>query len=908
MAFFDLKAYATLIGQGQTPLGAAGSMFGVPSCLMNLAADVLRLLPSRALFGILGELESGRSMANSTTRAILSKLRTDYGIIEWDTEEGGFRFVSASSKMGYESNQGGTLGAIGALIEGVSVLGSNLYTNYRIAQTQIDQIKECLGSYRNYLKFRDGAGNEQLSKLDPVAYEDFLNDEYMMEMAALRQAIDFENQLNNKIKEVQDIITERINDPTLEPMFSCDAADIVEGTGLPIECGVPKESKPVFRLVYGPPRSSTGQFMLSNDGIYYDSQSSGITPALVYLQERENRLNDFRALKWKLDYDPNLGGRGDAFSTKDLDLYVNTLLDPNVINDDVSLQVYYDKDGFLQELIGNKNKRIYDISAQIAELEGAGAPDAVIYNYRQSLLSENAQYQQVINKRKKQIELAVILPQAYTYKILYKPGDVPINDFSYLAGINIGLDLEKQKQLSFSQVEIDGVVSPLQLSSTFVVAKVNTPNTTLEHLIIPELSEGAIIFDGSSVSSTNSVILPAESFITTDNMIAMYNFLDTNFEDPSSTSFTLRNSHSLKDEYYAQLVTESQESVFRRGLGIAYLEGITKQSSTSPQEVSALGSFIKLPPVKKFDDLLYNREGATIDFWVHMPNMQCASGGYDLGGSSLFRLVLANENTGSEQTGSNSNIAGSNNFGTQFVRGFMMGFTRDRRLTSGLTASNDLSANPASSTCFFIAPTQSTSLSSVGFINRSNFDNLQCVSGNLYHCMIQPLNSQTLNGSYLSACGSRFCHLAVTFDRDADMVRFYLDGQLATASSMSYVFGMEPNLMPNLPSFKKPNSFQYSLSTLNSNAPTSLKYGPKLNKYFTPWIVGGGYTDGMYSYGNFMGGQYGGIKSGLLGYLGSLKFYSKALTSEQIYENYRAQRGFFLNIDTSLLAPNSCLD
>ena len=78
----------------------------------------------------------------------------------------------------------------------------------------------------------------------------------------------------------------------------------------------------------------------------------------------------------------------------------------------------------------------------------------------------------------------------------------------------------------------------------------------------------------------------------------------------------------------------------------------------------------------------------------------------------------------------------------------------------------------------------------------------------------------------------------------------------------------------------------------------------------TPWIIGGGYTDGMHTkklpnYAddtnegmNFMGGKWGGKKSGLNGFLGSLKLYNRALKAFEVATNYRAQQGFFETIRT----------
>jgi len=80
------------------------------------------------------------------------------------------------------------------------------------------------------------------------------------------------------------------------------------------------------------------------------------------------------------------------------------------------------------------------------------------------------------------------------------------------------------------------------------------------------------------------------------------------------------------------------------------------------------------------------------------------------------------------------------------------------------------------------------------------------------------------------------------------------------------------------------------------DGPTVIKQGPLLNTYYTPWIVGGGYTDGMYQHGNFLGGDRGGITSGLRGHLGSLKFYARALDNSEVSKNYKAQQGFFKNI------------
>lgn len=902
MAAFDLNAAQTVAAGGGSLPAAVGTGFGLPSCLLTLGMDVLRLIPSPALFGMKSDSQNAVALADDVVKSIGAQLRNIFGIIEWDSEEGGFTFVSNASKNGYDSGFFGGLNEAGAFLNGAAQFGAALWSNYQAGVNQINQIRDCFQTYFDYLKYKNGNAVTQLPA-DPSAYADYINSQFSVESAALNNAVTFIASATALIQAIDDTLAERVANPDLEPTFTCEAVTLFSGTNLVTNCALPvPEDKPIFRLIYGPPKSSFGQFVLSNDGIYFDSQSSGIIPALVYLNDKKNRQS--KSTQWKLNQDPSLGGRGDAFSTEDLKLYINTILDFNKVDDSDFLKPYYEQDGFLQELIGNRNKRIYDLSSQINQLETDNAPQAIIYNYKQSLISENSTLQQNINKRKKQIELAVKLPRDFrsTYGITteYNPGEVPINDFTYLAGINLSLDLEKQKALTFSQVDIDTVVSPIATRLP-TVSRVFTKNSSLEHLIIPEIGEGAIIFDGSSVSATDAVILPSESFITTDGIIAMYNFLDTTIETPSSTNFTLRNSASETNEKYAQLVTTDQDVVFKSGLGIPYLQGVTKNFAACATQPETVGSYVRLPNSSQFNDLLYSPNGASIDFWTLAPNLIDSTGVYNSNGvSSLYRLVLANENTGFVGSSTAQSEAQQNDFGDRSVRGLLMGFSRDRRLSSDLPPSNNSSDNPLEKSVFFLAPTQSTSPSSVGLINRNIYDQNSCIGGNRYHSMITPLSS-VVEGKAVSACQSEFCHIAVSINPKEDKIQIYLDGNLINTSSLSYVFGTDKYQMPNIPTFKKSNSFEYSTSTVGTSASPDLKYGPKLDTYFTPWIVGGGYTDGMALSGNFLGGEYGGIISGLRGYLGSLKFYSKPLNSSEILNNYKAHRGFFKNIDVSNL-------
>jgi len=151
-----------------------------------------------------------------------------------------------------------------------------------------------------------------------------------------------------------------------------------------------------------------------------------------------------------------------------------------------------------------------------------------------------------------------------------------------------------------------------------------------------------------------------------------------------------------------------------------------------------------------------------------------------------------------------------------------------------------------------------------------------------------------LSATAFGNVSSQFVLIDISCDPNANEIKMYADGALVATSSISQVFGVDKQQPVALPSFKKNNSFQYSSTTVDG--PSTIKQGPLLNPFYTPWIVGGGYTDGMYQYGNFMGGDRGGVVSGLRGHIGSLKFYSRALDTGEVKKNYNAQQGFFKNI------------
>ena len=655
-----------------------------------------------------------------------------------------------------------------------------------------------------------------------------------------------------------------------------------------------REQDEVFRLTYGPPLSVAGQYVLTSDGLYYDSQSGGLDPVFLAISGIVP-LGD----RWKYDYDPNLGGKGQAVSIKSLNKFTDNMFDPNRIDDSKGLQVYYDEDHFLSVLKQQRDKHIYDLSGDLNSfIYEFGEDSSIVRNQRNLIISDIANHNSKINRRKKQIEVAVKAPQVYgeSRQPRFAPGKIPINDFSYLADYNLEVDFEKQNTLIFNQADVDGIVLPINAKYSKVSAK--PPSLTFDQLNVPTVGKGGIIYSPSSTQAGTVLSLTDE--IVDKDLFAIYNFLETKVELPSSLSFQVTNC-ATEDMYNnAQLVGASNRTVFVSGLGIPYLEGIVKNKGSDTPAASALGSYVKLPDTREFQDLTYSSTGFTLECWAHVPNIMDGEVGWlSSTTSSLTKVLLANENVGAVSGASAIDHTGAerdldylkNNRGEDFVRGLVCGFTRDRRLTeagyptgaSGYSNRN-LFNSPTSSLSFFIAPTQSRDLSSASWINNDDCQDIP----SFYKMKVDLADTGFGNVS------SQFVLIDITCDPINNKIKMFADGALVATSSVSDVFGVDIGIPPSLPNFKKNNSFQYSSTTVDG--PEVLKNGPLLNPFYTPWIVGGGYTDGMYQYGNFLGGDRSGIISGLRGHVGSLKFYSRPLDTNEVLQNYKAQKGFFKNI------------
>ena len=870
---FDLRTALLVLGNSSgSPLDAIATSYGVPECLLTLGKDVLNALPTPFLRSITKALNEGAETAKESVAALSKKILMENGIIEIDTDSGTFKFVSDSSKNKLDESQDKESGSLGDFLNALGAAagaGAELYSNYVGVMTMLQGVEDCLNTYKTFLDLQKG---RSVFLADPADLEA----RFFNEIARARDAQNFIDQANRVLSDITSITLDRLRNPALEPQFN----PLFAPSGTQTEPGV--EPPPIFRLVFGPPKSKKGQFLLSVDGLYYDSQTGGLPVVSGTV---------FAPLAHTFNYDANIGGKGVAITSRDLKQFVDTIFDPDLIDDSSELQTHYDADHFLQVLYGQRHQHLYALSAQIGSLlaEGYNADSAMVENSRQQLMAIESQHMTKINKRKKQIEVAIKAPTLFGSSRIFNFGEVPINDFSFLSKINLAVALEPQRRLTFNQGEVSGVVLPLQ--PKFVKASESDSAPFFEHLVVPPVGIGSLMFEGSGAAS--SQVLSLTDSVVVNGLIAIYNFLESDVTTPGSTQFNVLNCAAKSNKQKAaQLVSQSPSSVFLSGLGIPFLQGMTRRDSTTGA-LSSFGNYIQLPNEQDFQNLFYNPDGCTIDFWTHIPDLTTSSTEYyterGWSVSSFHKLVLACENSGGiNRAESPDNL--QVNYGSDFVRGLVCGFSRDAQIVSNSIANDASGSNPVvpSGIHFYIAPTRSYNVSELGFLRDTITVDCATDIYKTFKCSI-PITTQ-VNGASFGQVSGEFCHIAITSNPKKDQIKFYLDGNLMVTSSLREVFGNTKFQAPKIPTFVQTGSFSYSTSATGL---TGFINGPSVSS-FTPWIVGGGFTDGMPD--GFMSGNNG-LHSGLGGFIGSLKFYSRALDINEVIFNFDNQKGFFKSID-----------
>lgn len=777
------------------------------------------------------------------------------------------------------------------------------------------------------------------------------------------------------------------------------ALDILKARALGLEVDTDEEA-PIFDTVFGPPKSTTGKFILSEDGIYYDSRSGSIP----YITARK-----IDSKSWELRYASNRGGRGIEYSQEQTGRFADTIFSEDFDDETGQVLLFYKYDDILQGMVNDRELQTADVSAKISDLiaEGYASDSAVVKNYQESYASIGYAYDLKIKKRKKQLQIAALFGpfgvttsadirgeglfyQTYTktapsFKeslcgseiplqtisfsaspdssgIEFIPR-IPLNNFSYLKDVGLIPELSTQKEAMLHSSDLDDTTNPV-----IPVFLEQGPGAEFE--LIPELAispYGTADWvntsgdtDASTVtSSTVEGIVPylrtLDDSIVTDSLVACYNFLEPEAATtPDSDMFGVRNYVDNGYTTNAKLVGDAS-SIFISGVSIPYLQGtLYNPSGKYGVRYSYLpkGSYVRLPnnyranrpypASQKIDDLMYNAKGWSMDFWVYAPDLYTG-----MTDDHRYKLVAANENCGdpvnsrvttSIYTTASLDGAIRNNRKTR-TKGMLIGW-RDKG-SPGTSLSAGLE--------FVVLPTVAQ--------NNAIWGKSVCIAesvsgeGGGSGCRTElgfkvPASSTTDSGYSIADASAGFTHIAIACDTKTDAISLFVNGEFLASSLISTAFDIEPGSPINIPSRISEGHFHETRGAFGEK----LYDGSLPNiPIFTPWILGGGFTDGIAespftlqsslntTFPGFLGtntntsyyavasdtgggpiGQHtdttpgneiaglGGYtksgsnyqiaRSGLDGHLGSFKMYSKPLSTKEVVTNYKAQSPFFNGI------------
>lgn len=762
------------------------------------------------------------------------------------------------------------------------------------------------------------------------------------------------------------------------------------------------EQAPIFDTVFGPPISTEGKFILSEDGIYYDSR----TGSIPYITAQK-----IDSLSWHLRYDANRGGRGQAYSQGSTLRFADTVLSDAYENETPKVLEFYKYDDILSNLENDRDLQIRDVKGKVSDLIASGydASSAIVKNYEESYASVAYTYDRKIKKRKKQLQIAALFgPFGVT-----PPGDlrgeglfyreyqkrqssliesicgsdnkvqtvtfsgtgsdeiefiprIPVNNFSYLKDIGLIPELEAQKNAMLHSSDLDDTTAPIA-----PVYLEQGPGAKFE--AIPELAispYGTSNFINTSgdtgvsavASGTLSGVAPylrtLDDDIVTDELLICYNFLESKAPTiPASNDFSVKNYVDNGYPLNAKMVGDAS-SIFVSGISIPYLRGTLYSPGTKyGVRYSHLGrgSYVRLPnnyrdnkpytASQPLDNLMYNPRGWSMDFWVYAPDL------YDgMTVDHRYKLVAANENCGDPVSRSFST-----SIYTTASPDFLQGLPRDFRtkgMIIGFRDKGDPGTDVSAGLEFVVLPTIAQ--------NNPEWGQSVCIAesvsgeGSSADCRSElgfkvPASSTTESGYSIADASAGFVHYNVACNTSTDTISLYVNGEFLASALISTSFETKPGVPLQIPS--KIGQGHYHEESANIGEKLYDRDLPE-TPIFTPWILGGGFTDGISqspftqagavpqttvpgflgtntntSYfsslvsdasggpvgqhsivgapgvataglGGFAksGTSYKVARSGLDGHLGSFKMYAKALSTIEVEKNYNAQSPYFNGI------------
>ena len=864
------------------------------------------------------------------------------------------------------------------------------------------------------------------------------------------------NEIGGVTEEVESIISKYIglvDESILRPFRENKAKNNAIAAQIKAGKEGPLNQEELVDLSYGPPVSKTGQYILSEDGIYYDVRHGGIPT-----------VETFKIIQssWSLDADPVAGGKGQILDAEGMKEFSNSIFSDSFTETNALVRTLLKNDAILQAYERDRVIQAEYTQNHIDELIQSGFAEhsVTVRNMRKSLGASVEAYSSKLRKRAKQIQLAGLfgpyqvtsktftkgenhilerlpeheqksLIEAYKTKGLtlennnewFQDGyyffqdedingkitvgvkkmleNIPLNDFSYLRGSSLIPDIDAQRSAVCSE-DVQSLVKPVV--PRFYNSE-GVDRIFLKDFAVDPAGDGEFIsYDASgtqgSVSSTSPLVKGIDSGITTDDLLICYNFIKPTSTTPSSTLYNLDNYAKGNTNLDGKIVASSVDYLYPSGLSIPFLRGSLYDAQSkyglkfAPDphypDNCAGGSYVRLPnnwkqgnPFAGSDDLInlmQNPKGWSMDFWTHVPELH-------IGMTEVhrYRVVAACENTGRGWDDSFDAIGAANEWETQDqTRGMIIGF-RDKGV-SGLSPSGDVvswgnglsATNPIAQTSglqFVILPTvgqnppspsephteykpwrQSVCIAEKMSVKPSESGRISAAYSPDRELGIHvDLSATTISGKSIGDCSGVFNHYAISFDYHRDTAKVFVDGETLTTCSIAHAFDIPPRTPLDSPSPSRVRGVEYTHQSWQDRT----QYGEKLHEgtpqgpanypIYTPWILGGGWTDGIEEtpvlnttpagflgyntndyykrgttnsmYLDVSGGIVGQHKpslggyqeatigdhinsyqkiprSGLDGFLGSFKIYSRALDNSEVTKNFKAQKNYFKNIRT----------
>ena len=742
------------------------------------------------------------------------------------------------------------------------------------------------------------------------------------------------------------------------------------------------DSEPIFDLVYGPPLATSHRFVLSEDGIYYDSRSGGI-PAIFTKTITSNY--------WKLQFGANKGGRGVEYSDEQYDKFSETIFSDSFTDTNDKVKAFYLYDDILNSYTQDRKLQLQDVSGTIVDLmsvSGYAASSAMVKNYQEAIGSVSYAYDEKIKVRKKQLQLAALFgPYEVTdethalgpghflklkvipllnqspicgsdipgttdfsegtglsgvdetttsgsttftpFRSLENIERIPINDFSYLKLSALIPSIDVQARFTLMSSDLDDVVNPYP--PTYLTEPVKGISLIPELAINPLGENKWVDASGDNfLSSTTPALRNLDDEVITSNLLCSYNFLDPlAVVTAPEHRFLVRNHAETSTALNAKLVG-STSSIFVSGLSIPYLNGTLVNAGKKygiRYDNIPEGSYVRLPsnirnndvypPSDPLDNLMYSESGWSFDFWTYTPSLSSTLT-YD----HRYKVIIANENNGDASVP---------------TKGMLIGF-RDRGYPGTAPSGLEfvvLGTEPSDAVTWGKSVVIGAELSGVG-------STIDCYAE---RGLVIGLDTSTVSGKNILNSNIEFTHYNISHDVASDVLTVTLDGEFLASATASTAFGTKKNAPLNLPGRMSTTSYQDGDGV----------WGEKLyNRHlypsfpiFTPWVIGGGWTDNIYeanqinkvpagflgantnagynnqsftsNKGGFIGQHtnstvvpglagykvahfsvnYKIPRSGLEGFVGSFKIYTSPLNTEEVLVNYKAQQAYFKNITTN---------